>query len=287
MGSCDTIILMDRQRITITLRNDLLKKVDERIDGTKIRNRSHAIEYLLTKSVIPPISQAVILAGGEGVKMRPLTYEIPKALIPVGGKSLLEYTIESLREAEIREIILAIGHLGNKIKDHFGNGSKFGVKITYSEENNSLGTAGALANCYSLLEQKPFVILHGDILVDLNFRELIAFHQNIKTNVSTMVLTTKSDPSFYGNVQLVGNKVVEFVEKPTKKQAASHLVSTGVYVCEHEIFDYIPEKNPAMLEDVFPELAKQGKLSGFLFAGKWFDVSTPKNYAEAIAHWKL
>ena len=278
---------MDRIRITITLKNDLLKKVDEKIDGTRIRNRSHAIEYLLTKAVAPPISQAVILAGGQGVKMRPLTYEIPKALIPVKGKPLLEYMIESLREAEIREIILAIGHLGNKIKDHFGNGSKFGIKITYSEENGNLGTAGALANCYSLLEQKPFVILHGDILVDVNFRELISFHQNNKGNVATLVITTKSDPTSYGNVQLVGSKIVEFIEKPTKKQTSSHLISGGVYVCEPEIFDFIPEKHPAMLEDVFPQLAKQGKLSGFLFAGKWYDVSTPKNYEKAISNWKI
>lgn len=277
---------MDRQRITITLKSDLLTKVDGSIDGTTIRNRSHAIEYLLSKAVEPPISQAVILAGGEGIKMRPLTYEIPKALIPVKGKPLLEYMIESLREAEIRDIILAIGHLGNKIKDHFGNGSKFGVKITYSEESSNLGTAGALANCYSLLEQKPFVILHGDILVDLNFRDLIEFHQNINKNVVTIVITTKSDPTAYGNIQLVGNNIVEFIEKPTKRQTSSHLISSGIYVCEPEIFDYIPEKYPAMLEDEFPKLAKLGKLSGFLFAGSWYDVSTPVNYEKAITNWK-
>ncbi len=112
---------MDRERLTITLRGDVLQRLDEVIDGVKIRNRSHAIEYLLSQVLNPKVTQAVVLAGGQGVKMRPLTYEVPKALIPVGGKPVIEYTLEMLQEAGIREVILAIGHLGDKIKEEVGN----------------------------------------------------------------------------------------------------------------------------------------------------------------------
>lgn len=277
---------MDRQRLTITIKKNLIDKIDATIDGTRIRNRSHAIEYLLSQALKPPVTQAVILAGGQGVKLRPLTYEIPKSLIPVRGKPILEYQIETLRNADVRNIILAIGHLGEKIKEHFGNGTKLGVKITYSEESKPLGTAGALANCFQLLENNPFLVIHGDSLIDIDLTEPIRFHDNLKKVVATLVLSTVSDPTAYGNVLLKGSKIVDFIEKPAKKQATSHLVSTGVYVLEPTIFDYIPEKMPAMLEDVFPKLAQKGLLGGFPFAGQWFDVSTPKLYEKAIAQWQ-
>lgn len=277
---------MDRLRLTITLKKKIVEQIDKQIDGSRIRNRSHAIEYLLSKSLKPSISQAVILAGGKGVKMRPLTYEIPKPLIPVGGKPILEYLIETLRDAGVRDIILAVGHLSEKIKEHFGNGSKYGVKLTYSEESKNLGTAGALTNCYRFLEKKPFLVLHGDILINIDIADLIRFHENQSDPVATLVLSTVSDPSSYGNVQLKGSRIVEFVEKPSKKSASTHLVSAGVYLFDAKIFDYIPEKIPAMLEKIFPVLAKENKLCGFLFAGKWFDVSTPKLYEKAIAEWK-
>ena len=125
---------MDRDRLTITLRKDILEKLDNLIDGVTLRNRSHAIESILERSLMPQVTQAVILAGGVGVNMRPFTYEIPKALIPVHGKPLVEYLIEELRDAGIRTIVMATGHLGDKIIDHFGNGSKFGVTIQYSQE---------------------------------------------------------------------------------------------------------------------------------------------------------
>lgn len=276
---------MDRKRITITIKKDILNKIDKKIDGTRIRNRSHAIEYILSKSFKTKVSQAVILAGGEGAKMRPLTYELPKPLIPVKGKPILEYIIENLRKADIRDIILATGHLGDKIRQHFGKGAKFGVNISYSQEKKNLGTAGALANCYKLIKQQPFLVLHGDVLIEIDIKELIAFHESQSNKTATLVLSTISDPTSYGNVSLEGNKIIKFTEKPSYKQTESYLVSVGTYVFEHTIFDYIPEKLPAMLENIFPVLAKKGLLRGFTFAGKWFDISTPENYEKAISEW--
>src|SRR3989344_5584060 len=166
---------MDRDRLTITLLKDILKKVDSFIDGTTIRNRSHAIETLISRSIAPKIDTAVILAGGEGIKLRPLTYEIPKSLIPIGGRPLVEYTVEMLKKADIRNIVFAIGHLGDKIRDYFGDGSKFGVRITYKEESKRLGTAGALRSAASDING-TFITLHGDVLSHINLFDLLQFH---------------------------------------------------------------------------------------------------------------
>lgn len=275
---------MDRERLTITLRKDILKRLDQIIDGVNMRNRSHAIESLLTRSLTPKINQAVILAGGEGIKLRPLTYEVPKALIPVAGKPILEHVIELLRDAEIRTIVLAVGHLGHKIKEHFGNGSKFGIEIHYSQESHALGTAGALKLAKASLHGGPFVVLHGDILVDINISELISFHQDQHV-VGTLALTTSSETSEYGMVLLRGSKIVDFIEKPSKKEATSRLINSGIYVFEEDIFNFISGTNEIQLEDIFPVLAKEGKLGGFSFEGRWLDVSTPKAYEEAIKLW--
>ena len=122
---------MDRKRLTITLKNSLLRRVDETVDGAKIRNRSHAIEFLLSRALPPQIKKAFILAGGEGVKMRPFTYEMPKPMIPFRGKPLLEHTIGFLRKHGIKDYLINIDYLGEKIEKHFGDGSSFGVNIIY------------------------------------------------------------------------------------------------------------------------------------------------------------
>ena len=274
---------MDRDRLTITLRTDLLKRLDEIIDGVKIRNRSHAIEFLLSESLAPRITQAIILAGGRGVNMRPLTYEVPKPLIPVAGKPLIEYTIEMLREAGVREIILAVGHLGDKLKEAVGNGSKYGVTISYSEESKPLGTAGALRKASVLFQDKPFIVVNGDVLTELKISELSAFHQE-DTYSATMALSTEPNTKGYGVALLRGEKIVKFL-KQDKKQT-TQLINAGVYVMNADVLKYIPKTGASDLEDVFEKLAVEGKLAGFPFDGKWFEVSTPENYERAIKQWK-
>ena len=274
---------MDRDRLTITLRTDLLKRLDGVIDGVKIRNRSHAIEFLLSESLTPKVTQAVILAGGQGVKLRPLTYEVPKTLIPVAGKAVIEYAIIQLREAGVRDIILAIGHLGDKIKETFGNGRALGVSIAYSVETQPLGSAGALRNAGALLQDKPFLVLNGDILTKINLSEIIAFHQEDKY-VATIALSTEPDTKGYGVASLRGERIVSFLKQDRKQ--TTQLVNAGIYVMNPSVFDYIPAKGKAALEDVFVQLAKEGKLAGFPFDGQWFEVSTPENYERAIKYWK-
>ncbi|MBI2028907.1 NTP transferase domain-containing protein [Candidatus Gottesmanbacteria bacterium] len=276
---------MDRDRLTITLRKDILRKVDSFIDGTTIRNRSHAIETLISRSIAPKIDTAVILAGGEGIKLRPVTYEIPKSLIPISGKPLVEYTVEMLKRADIRNIIFAIGHLGDKIRDHFGDGSKFGVRITYKEESKRLGTAGALKSSASDING-TFLTIHGDVLSHINLFDLLQFHKDQAT-VATMALTTTDDIQSHGNVRLQGTKILEFQEKPNKGKAFSYLVNAGIYVFEPSIFTYIPKSGESYLEeDIFPKLTQKQELSGFTFDGAWFDITTHESYEKALKNWK-
>lgn len=275
---------MDRERLTITLKSDLLHRLDEVVDGVKIRNRSHAIEYLLSSALTLKVTQAVILSGGPGVKMRPLTYELPKPLIPLSGRPLIEYTIELLRENGVRNIILAVGHLGEKIKQEIGNGRKHGVKITYSQENKPLGSAGALRQAQSLITSQTFLVFNGDILAEINLTEMIQFHRE-QGCLATMALSSVGNTVGYGTVLLRGGKIVKFLKRNQKDR--SFLVDAGIYVFEPAVFDYIPQKGKSYFDtDVFPRLAQQGELAGFSFEGKWFEVSTPKNYERAIKAWR-
>ncbi len=206
---------MDRERLTITLKKTLLGKIDEFIDGTKIRNRSHAIEYLINQSLSPKIDQAVILAGGRGLNMRPFTFEMPKGLFPVGGKPILEHVVEMLRQYEIRNIIFSIGILGDRIREYFGDGKKWGVNITYVTEDREMGTAGALNLARKLLKGDSFMVVHGDILTDIQLSDFIAFHKEAGT-IATIALTSVIDPSDFGEVVLQGAKIKKFIEKPQK-----------------------------------------------------------------------
>ena len=272
---------MVRKRLTITLNKNLLKKVDQAIDGVKIRNRSHAIEYLLTKTLTPKVEQAVILAGGPAVKMRPLTYEIPKALIPIGGRPLIESTIELIKDAGIRNLVIATGHLGHKIQEQLGEGRRLGVKISYTFEKKPVGTAGAILNARNLLGNKPFLVANGDVLADINLSELIEFHQKDKY-LATMAVSSVSDTLGYGIVFLRGEKVVKFLNKSPKRGLSTHLINAGFYILSPKIFDHIPAGKKVHLREIFPKLASQGQLAGFSFEGHWADISTPKNYEQAI-----
>lgn len=275
---------MDRERLTITLKRSILQTIDKLIDGTKIRNRSHAIEYLIAQSLNPKVSQAVILAGGRGLNMRPFTFEMPKGLFPVRGKPILEHIVERLIKYEVRDIIFSIGHLGDRIKQHFGDGSKFGVRIKYVEETYEAGTGGALNLAKKYITTDTFIVSHGDILIDINLSDLIAFHKE-QDVYATIALSSVVDPSAFGEVVLHGTKITKFVEKPNKERHTSQLISCGLYVFEKNIFELLPGKGTFLLEDVFPRLAATFKLAGFLFEGRFLDIGSPASYEKAIQEW--
>lgn len=276
----------NRERLTITLRKDLIPRIDATIDGKQVRNRSHAIEVLVTNALRPTSRRAVVLAGGSGVNLRPFTYEMPKAMIPVKGRPILEYTVDRLRDAGITDVMMIVGHLGEKIRDHFGDGSRFGMAIRYADERGANGTAAPLRLVGSFIGNQPFVLVYADVLIDMNIADLVAFHAQHESS-ATIALTSVKNPEVYGVVKMHGNRVVEFLEKPAGRHALSHLVFTGLAVIDPKVLELIPKRGPAMLEtDVFPKLASRNALAGYLFEGQWFDVGTPEIYERALAEWK-
>jgi NDP-sugar pyrophosphorylase family protein len=277
-----------KKRISLTIDKELLFQVDKLVDGNEIQSRSEALDHLLRGHFQPVVAKAVLLAGGDGVRMRPFSYEIPKPLIPVNSKPVLEHMITALHDSGIKDIIICTGRLGEKVVKYFGDGSKFGVKITYSQEERSLGTGGALKLAQTFIGQKPFLLIHGDLLARVNFNELIKFHQQNKGLV-TMALTSVDNPQDFGMVELQGFQVTGFVDRKLKRgreERVSHLVSSGIYVVDPNIFKMIPAGRKVMLEEtVFPKLIEKEKLVGFPFKGLWFDLTTPREYEKAIKKW--
>ena len=279
--------MSQRERVTITIRQDLLRALDNTIDHQRVRNRSHALEVVLSRALDTETKQAVILASGEGVKMRPFTYEVPKPLIPVNDKPLLEYGITLLRNHGIKNIFITVSHLARKIEDHLRNGSQYGVNITYVHETKPTGTGGALRAARKYLGGAPFIVLYSDVLLDLDLTEFLQAHQNIKAAIGTLALTSVADPSAYGAVKLRGSRIVEFSEKPVISGDVSRLVFAGCAAFNFSVFNFFTKKRGhlSLEQDIFPRLIDQGRLYGYPFEGGWFDVSTPEIYEQVIKHW--
>jgi mannose-1-phosphate guanylyltransferase len=273
---------MDKE-IKIKLSHNTLKGLDALIDGKKIKTRDEAIEKLLHRAVCREnVTTAFILAGGRGTRMRPFTYEMPKPLIPVQGRPLLQHILDLLGKYNVRNIIISTGYMPDKIKEYFGNGAKFGFDITYVEEEEELGTAGALRLSKDLLK-KTFIMFNGDILANLDLHDFADFHAK-NDGLATIALTPVEDPSRFGVADLQGDRIKKFIEKPT--QPVSNLINAGVYILEPEVIKYIPKGKAMMEKDVFPKLADEGKLYGYPYEGQWFDTGTHESYEKAIKHWK-
>ncbi len=274
-----------KERITITLDKDLIGQIDKRVDGLDIKNRSQEIENLLSESLGTNIpSKAVLLVGGKGTRLKPLTDKTPKALLEVHKKAVTEHIFDLLKKHGIRDIVLCVGHLKDKIKDYFGDGSNFGVNIAYVEEDEPLGTAGPLKLAKKYLKGS-FIVSNGDELKNINIPRMFRLHKR-KDALATLALTTVEDPSHYGVARLDGSRIIEFVEKPKKEDAPSNLINAGFYIMEPEVIDMIPDGFSMLEQDVFPKLAKLGRLRGFPFAGQWFDIGTIERYKLAEKQWK-
>jgi len=271
-----------KERITITLDKELINQIDKRIDGNIIKNRSQQIELLLTKDLgTNRPEKAVILVGGKGSRLRPLTYKKPKCMIDVQGKTITEHLFDLMKKYGIRDIILSVGYMKEKVKEYYGSGSKFGVNITYVEEDEALGTAGPLKLAKEYLHGS-FIVTNGDELKNFNIPRMFRLHKR-KDALATIALTTVTDPSQYGVAKLSGSRILEFVEKP--KEAPSNLINAGFYIIEPEVIDIIPNGFSMLEKDVFPKLAEQGRLRGFPTAGQWFDIGNMEKYEIAKKKW--
>jgi len=286
--SADITILANMFKMcadSISIDKEILEELDEFIDGQRIKDRSDAVNFLLSKALSSSrVTMALILAGGKGTRMRPFTYEIPKPLIPVHEKPLVQHIIDLLRKHHITNITMSIGYMGDKIQSRFGSGSDLGVKIGYIVEEEELGTAGSL----HLLEEKPdrsFFMFNGDVLANIDLHEMIRFHRK-KKGLATIALTPVDEPSRFGVAKLEGDKILEFIEKPEPGKEPSNLINAGVYLLKPEVIDYVPEGRAMMETDVFPRLAKGGDLYGYKFKGQWFDTGTHEAYEKAIKGWK-
>jgi len=273
----------DKERVTINIASNVLKTIDSRIDGQKIRNRSHAIENLVRKAIqSTDLSAAFILAGGKGTRLRPLTDNITKPMIQVKEKPILEYIIELLAKYDVRNAIIALGYKGEQIKEYFGNGEKWNMNIEYVTEKKPLGTGGPLRLARNLLVDE-FLMFNGDNLTNINLKDMHSFHK--KNNAfATIALSSVKDPKNFGVIELQGNQIKRFIEKPSKPE--SNLINAGTYILKPEVIDLIPKGFSLIEKDVFPQLSEEGKLYGYVYNGQWFPTDTFERYEKAKTEWK-
>jgi mannose-1-phosphate guanylyltransferase len=221
--------------------------------------------------------QALILAGGEGTRLRPLTSTVPKPVVPLVDRPFIGFMLAWLREHGVDDVVMSCGHLAAGVRNVLGDGSAFGLRLRYVEEPRPLGTGGALKLAESLLDER-FLMLNGDILTDLDVSAQVEQHERTGAT-ATLGLVPVDDPSAYGLVRTAADGSVEaFVEKPAPDQIDTNRISAGVYVLERSVLDLLEAGEPASIErDVFPELVGAG-LYGYLGEGYWLDIGTPERY---------
>jgi mannose-1-phosphate guanylyltransferase len=240
--------------------------------------------------------KALILAGGFGTRLRPLSCTRPKLLFPIANEPLLDLTLQRLAANGVDEVILAVNFMADSLERHCGT-SRLGVRLHYSQDvpptsnsadssHGALGTGGPVKQAQTLLKnEEPFLVLNGDILTEASYLEIVREHKK-NHGVATLALYGIEDPSRYGVVELSeDNHITRFIEKPSKR-TSSRLINAGIYVFEPELFQYIPVGKPCSLEkEIFPRLAEEGKLFGHEIKGLWIDVGEPGDYIRANKLW--
>jgi mannose-1-phosphate guanylyltransferase len=231
------------------------------------------------------IGSALILVGGEATRLRPITYFLPKPLIPVNGKTLTEHVMDLANKHGIEDISLSVGYKKEMVKEYFGD------KVTYTEEERPMGTAAPL---YLMNRpDKPFLMINGDNLFDLDIKAMYKLFLE-ENALGVIALTPVDDSTRGGAVELNGNKVAGFHEKLSREQALEKLgsppywLNSGYYLLSPEIFDHLPaQKDITMMEnDIFPSIAKTGRLHGLRSNGEWHDSGTVSRYENVIRNWK-
>jgi mannose-1-phosphate guanylyltransferase len=223
--------------------------------------------------------QAVILVGGQGTRLRPLTSTVPKPIVALVDRPFISFMLEWLRRHGIDDVIMSCGFLATSIREVLGDGSELGIRLRFVEEPEPRGTAGALKLAEPMLDER-FLMLNGDVLTDLDLTSQIAQHERTGAT-ATLALVPVADPSAYGVVVLEADRSVrDFVEKPSPGQVQSNLISAGAYVLEREILELVaPERNVSIEREVWPLLVGKG-LYGFPSESYWLDIGTPARYLQ-------
>lgn len=225
--------------------------------------------------------KAVILAGGKGTRLRPLTCTVPKPMVPLLDRPMMEYTLELLRRYGMEDIAVTVQYLPQVIRHYFGDGGEYGVNLSYFEENDPLGTAGSVKQAEAFLNE-TFVVMSGDAMTDFDIGEAIAYHK-AKRALVTIVLTRVEAPLEYGVVMTKPDgQVSRFLEKPSWGEVFSDTVNTGIYIMEPEVLYYFDRGVEFdFSRDLFPLLLMLGKpLYGYVAAGYWSDIGTPRQYRQ-------
>lgn len=224
--------------------------------------------------------RALILAGGFGTRLRPLSCTRPKLMFPVVNRNLLDWTLERLSKSGVDRVILAVNHMAEALERSFRY-SRYGMEIVYSRESRPLGTGGPIKNAEGFLIEggEPFFVLNGDVFSDVDYGGVYEFHEDSGAT-ATIALCEVEDPSRFGVVELSEkNQVMRFIEKPKPEEAPSRLVNAGVYVLNPSVLNSIPHGRKVSIErDVFPGLAHEGSLYGYRFDGLWIDIGVPEDF---------
>lgn len=226
--------------------------------------------------------KAVIMAGGEGTRLRPLTSNQPKPMLPMANRPMMEHVVGLLRQHGMEDIVVTVAFMANAIRTYFGDGSELGVRMVYATEETPLGTAGSVLNARDELDER-FLVISGDVLTDIDLSAVVAFHEQ-KGAIATLALSPVENPLEFGIVIADENGSIErFLEKPTWGEVFSDTINTGIYVLEPDIFDFIPADEVVDFSgEVFPEVLRSGQpIAGYVAEGYWEDVGTTEAYLRA------
>lgn len=225
--------------------------------------------------------KAVILVGGLGTRLRPLTCNIPKPMIPLANRPLIEHMLLRLRDQGIDEVVLAVRYLADRFRATLGDGSQLGLKLHIIEEPEAMGTAGAVKNVEHLLDGDTY-IFNGDVVTDLDLRAMLEFHREQKSK-ATIALTPVEDPTQFGLVEMnADQRILRFIEKPRAEDVRTNLINAGIYIINVDVFRYVPPNEFYMFErGLFPVLLQTGDpMFGYPTRDYWTDIGKPPAYLE-------
>ena len=226
--------------------------------------------------------KAILLAGGKGTRLRPLTIHTPKPIVPIFNRAFLHYQIDLLKQVpEIDEVILSLNYQPRRIEEMFGDGADLGIKIRYVVEPVPLGTAGAIKYAGDKLTESV-VVFNGDVMTQLDLAAVIRMHRERQAR-ATIVLTPVDNPSAYGLVETDGqSNIKRFIEKPKPEEITTNHINAGIYVLEPDTFDRIPSEVPWSIErSYFPSLIERNEtFVAYIYNGYWIDIGTPEKYVQ-------
>jgi len=225
--------------------------------------------------------KAIILVGGEATRLRPLTCNTPKAMVPVLNTPFLEHVICYLNHHQVTEIVLALSQGQQAIENYFGDGSRFGIRLYYSVEDTPLGTGGAVKNAEKYLDE-TFLVLNGDIFTDLDITAMMELHRDRKAKI-TISLTPVDDPTSYGLVETnAQGRITRFLEKPSPSEVTTNMINAGIYIIEPDVLTHIPPQVSFSFErELFPPLLDRGEpVYAYDSSAYWIDIGAPEKYLQ-------